>query len=187
MEDENKLRTIFKTIIIILIIIGVIVAGVIIYNNWQNKQNNERLLTYLKENNYNQNEVGIYYKTKKEGNTTTTDKAISNEYLFSRDTLDENDNYITMSVEYKKDKTIEVTYQVEGFDKNNNYGILFQKGTYKNKKFKCEIVTNIDFETKCDTMKKAAQNYEEEINDILNSQKINPDHIKFQTKKSSKI
>ena len=108
MEDENKLRTIFKTIIIILIIIGVIVAGVVIYNNWQNKQNNERLLTYLKENNYNQNEDGIYYKTKKEGNTTTTDKAISNEYLFSRDTLDENDNYITMSVEYKKDITIEV-------------------------------------------------------------------------------
>ncbi len=187
MEDENKVKTVFRAIIIFLIIAIIIIIGIQIYNNWQNKQNNERLYNYLDKNNYKQNEDGIYYKTKKSGNTTVTDKAISSEYLFSRDTLTEAKNYTTMSVQYKKNKTIKITYQIEGFDQNNNYGILFQKGTYKNGKFNCEIVTNIDFKTKCNLMKKEAQKYEKEINNILKSQNINPSHIKIKTKKSAKV
>lgn len=187
MEDENKVKTVFKFIITFLIIAIIIVIGIQIYNSWQNKQNNERLYNYLKENKYKQNENGIYYKTEKKGNTTITDKAISSEYLFSRDTLKEEKNYTTISLQYKKNKTIKITYQIEGFDQNNNYGILFQKGTYKNGKFNCEIITNIDFKTKCDVMKQEAQKYEKEINNLLKSQNINPNHIKIKTKKSAKV
>lgn len=187
MEDENKVKKIFTYIIIILIIAIIIVTIIFIYRKWQTSQNNERLYNYLKDNNYTKNDDGIYFKTVKEGNTTTTDKAVSSEYLFARDTLTETTNYTTISLEYKNDKTIEIDYQIEGYDKNNNYGILFQKGTYKDSDFKCEIVTNIDFETKCDVMKKAAQDYEKEINKILNQQNINPKYIDIKTKKSAKV
>lgn len=187
MEDENKVKKTFTYVIVALIIAIIIVTIIFIYKTWQTSQNNERLYNYLKNNNYTQNDDGIYFKTIKEGNITTTDKAISSEYLFARDILTETTNYTTVSLEYKNDKTITINYQIEGYDKNNNYGILFQKGTYKNNKFKCEIITNKDFDTKCDVMKKAAQDYEKEINEILNKQNINSKYINIKTKQSSKV
>ena len=36
MEDENKVKTVFRAIIIFLIIAIIIIIGIQIYNNWQN-------------------------------------------------------------------------------------------------------------------------------------------------------
>ena len=187
MENYEKVKKTIRYIIIGIILIIIIIIAILFYNNWQAQENNNRLYNYLEANNYQQNADGIYYKTNNLNNTTTTDKAITQEYLFARNISKENDNYTSISLQFTKDKTINIIYQEEGFDQKNNYGILFQEGTYKDGKFECKIVTNKNFNTKCDLMKEQAQEYDKEIKQILKSNKIDPKHIKIKSKETSKV
>ena len=187
MEDENKVKQIMKIIIIIIILIAVTIIGLFIYNQYQTQANTNKFNTYLKNNNYQKNDEGIYYKTNSSSKITTTDKAGSQEYIFARTISEDDTNYTTTTIEYKKDKSIEITYQIEGFAPDGNYGILFQKGTYTKDNFDCKIVTNIGFDTECDTMKKQAQDYEKEINNILEQNKINVKYIKITNKNETQV
>lgn len=187
MEDENKIKKIMKIILIVIILIAIGAIGIFIYNKYQTQANTNKFNNYLKNNNYQKNDEGIYYKTNTNNKITTTDKAGSKEYIFARTTSEEGTNYITTTIEYKKDESIDITYQIEGYAPNGNYGILFQEGTYTKEKFDCKIVTNVGFDTECDTMKKQAKDYEKEIENILNQNKINTKYIKINNKNETQV
>lgn len=187
MEDENKFAKIPKIIKITLTIIIIITVAIIAYWQIQIHINNQNLYDYLKANDYKQNSDNIYFKTETESTTTTTDKAISSEYLFARDITHDDDTYSFISLQYQKDGTINITYQMEGFDSENNYGVLYQEGTYKGGKFECNIVTNTNFKTKCNQMKQEAQKYNKEIENILTNNKINLKFVNIKSKKTDKV
>lgn len=186
MEDENKVLKAIKYIKIGAVIIILIAIGIFIYTKWQTNENNERLYDYLKKENYSKNNDGIYYKTKKNGDTTITDKALAYNYLFSRTikTNDENSSYM-IAIEYKDNKYT-VDYEESGYDRDNNYGMTFQKGTYKNGDFDCKIISDTNFEPRCNIMKKQVENYDKEIKKILKDNKININFIDIKTKKTVK-
>lgn len=177
MEDyQLRKKTIIITCISIIAII-IIISLILIFINNSSKENTNNFYTYLEENNFKKDENGVYTKKTTNGNTTTTERAVSNKYLFEKSITENNDNYTSLNLFYTNDKTIEIMYQVEGYDQNNEYGVLFQKGTYKNGDFKCEIVTNKNFKTNCKYMKTEAQKYEKEINQIIDKYDINPSNI----------
>ena len=181
MEDFQKNKKIILTIICTIIIIVIAVISLNIYKIYKQKESTNNFYTYLKENNYKKNDDGIYTKKTKQKNQTITNRAISDKYLFEKDISEDNDDkYISISLFYTNDKTIEIMYQIEGFDQNDQYGVLFQKGTYQNGDFKCEIVTNQNFKTECNYMKKMAKEYEKEINQIIKNNNINPKYINIE-------
>ena len=176
-EDyQARKKTIIITCISIIAFI-IIISLIIIFINNSNKQNTNNFYTYLKENNFKQDADGTYTKTTTNSNKTITEKAVSNEYLFEKSITENNNNYVSLNLFYKNDKTIEIMYQVEGYDQDNKYGVLFQKGTYKNGNFNCEIVTNKNFQTNCKYMKTEAQKYEQEINQIIDKYNIDPTNV----------
>ena len=178
----NNYQSRKKTIIItaISITLGIIIIFIfLIYMNNSEEKNVNNFNTYLKENNYKKDENGIYSKTNTKDNITTTEKAISNKYPLVKNITENKDNYTSLTLLYTNDEIIEIKYQVEGYDQNEEYGVLVQQGTYKNGDFKCEIVTNKNFQTNCKYMKTEAQKYEKEINEIIKKYDINLKNIKI--------
>lgn len=176
-EDYKSRKKAIKIICLIIILLIIIITIFILYINNSNKENTNNFYTYLEENNYKKDSEGIYTKKTTNGNITTTERAISNKYLFEKSISENDTNYTSINLFYTNDKTIEIMYQVEGYDLDNNYGVLYQKGTYKNGDFKCEIVTNQNFQTQCTKMKEEAQKYEKKINQIISKYKIDPTKI----------
>ena len=185
MEDENKAKKIINITIAIIITALIIVIGIIVYKNIMQKINNDRFTTYLKENKFKQNEDNIYTKTENTHNKQTTYQAIIDEYLLTKEESKSTDTEFTsITAYYKKDGTIETTYKLEGYNKDGEIGTLYQKGSYKNGNFTCQIISNNKFKTKCPEMKKEAQEFEKEVNQILENNNIN---IKYITLKDKNI
>ena len=183
MEDENKAKKIINGIIIIIIVTLVIVLGIIIYKNIQIKLNNDRFNTYIKNNNYQKNENGIYTKTINTENGNTIYQAIIDQYLLTKQQTTSTDTKFTSIItSYKLDGTIETSYKLEGYTSDGNIGTLYQKSTYKNNEFKCEIINNNGFKTQCPKMKEEAQKFEKEINEIFEENNINVKYITLKDK-----
>ncbi len=183
MEDDNKVKKILTYIKIIIIFTIIICIGIFAFIKIENKINNNNLYNYLNKNNYKTNEDKIYYKKIDE---SITEKALSNDYIFSKEIRKQNEKTSVTILNYKKDNSIFISYQEDGFDNNGNYGISYQEGTYKNKKFKCKIITNNNQTQQCSTMKTQAENYYKEIQDILNNNKINLKFVNIKTKNAKK-
>lgn len=180
MEDENKVKKIMKIIIILIIVIALIIAAIFIYRNYQINSNNNKLETYLQENNYIENEYGVLSKEETNENETITYKALYPNCIISKEistTENNGQNKIKISMRYNNDNSISMDLQLDGYNKDNNYGILFQQAILINDEFTCEIVTGDNFTTKCDTMKTEAQEFYNEINQILENNNINPKYI----------
>lgn len=183
MEDENKAKKIINRIIILIIITLVIVLGIIIYKNIQAKLNNDRFNTYIKNNNYKKDENGIYTKTINTENGNTIYQAIIDQYLLTKEQTTSTDTEFTsIVISYKQDGTIETSYKLEGYNQEGEIGTLYQKGTYKNNDFKCEIVNNNGFKTQCPKMKQEAQKFEKEIKKIFEDNNINVKYITLKDK-----
>lgn len=180
MEDENKVLKAIKYIKIGAVIIILIAIGIFIYTKWQTNENNQRLDNYLKKENYNkENKFKIYTVEKETDNGKITNTALSGKYIFAQRTEQLiNNNYSYYTVEYRKDNTIFITYLEDGFNSKNEEGITSQEGTLKNGKFSCDIISNNNFDTKCDVMKKISENYKKQIDKILKENKINIKYIK---------
>lgn len=179
-EHLNNIKKIKTAIFIVIAIIIIAILLFVFYNNWHQKESTNNFYNYLEKNDYQKNEEGIYTKKTTNGNTTTTNRILLNDYLFEKSISKNEDNYTSLSLFYKKDKEIEIVYQVEGYDQDNKYGVLYQKGTYKNGEFTCEIVTNQNFKTECEYMKNEAEKYETEINQILKDNNIDIDNIQLE-------
>ncbi len=183
MEDENKAKKIINRTIIIIIIALALVIGIIIYKNIQIKINNDRFTTYIKNNNYKKDENGIYTKTTTSGNESTTYQAIIDQYLLTKEKKTSTNTEVTsIVISYKQDGTIETSYKLEGYNQEGEIGTLYQKGTYKNNDFKCEIINNSGFKTQCPQMKQEAQKFEKEINKIFEDNNINVKYITLKDK-----
>lgn len=183
MEDENKIKKIMHIIIAIIILIIVIIVGIIIYRNIQQKINNDRFTSYVEKNNYKKDNTGVYVKETSTQNDKTTYKAIYDTYLLFKESSTSTDtDFTSITTGYQKDGTIEVTYRLEGYNKNEEIGTLYQKGTYKNGKFTCEIVSNNEFETQCPEMREKAQEFNNEVNKIFEDNNININYITLKDK-----
>lgn len=182
MEDENKAKKIINMTILIISIALIIVISIIVYTKIMQKINNDKFTSYIINNNYTKNEDGIYTKKIDQNDTTITYQAIIDQYLLSKNDITINNNGLTnITVGYKLDGTIEISYTLEGHN-NNQTAVLHQKGTYKNNEFKCEIINNNGLQTQCQQMKKRAQNFEKEINQIFESNNINSKYITLKDK-----
>lgn len=178
MVNENKSKKIINTIIIIIVIVIVIVIGILIYKNIQQKINNDRFIKYIENNNYQQGENGIYTKTINGDNEQITYKVIVDQYLLTKEKSKSlSTEYTSIIANYKQDGTIEIIYKLEGYNSEGNIGTIYQKGTYKNDKFTCQIITNSNFETKCQEMKEEAQDFEQEVNKIFEDNNINVKYV----------
>ena len=178
MEDYTKVKKIIKLIVILVILIVAIAIGVIFYQNSQKTNSKNNLDDYLTAQNYTKDENGVSYIKKLNDNKNTTYRALYGDYILFKEYSNESDNsYYTINIGYKTDKTVEITYRMEGLTKDNEVGLIYQKGTYKNNEFKCEIVNNHGFDTQCNLMKVEAQNFKKEIDEILKRYKINAKNI----------
>lgn len=179
MEDENKVLKTIKYIKIGALIIILIIIGIFIYTKWQTNINNERLKNYLKEENYTkENKFNTYTNEKETDNGKIINTALSGKYIFAQRTEQLNNyNYSYYTVEYRKDNTIFITYLEDGFNSKNEEGITSQEGTLKNGKFSCKIISNNNFDTKCDVMQKISEKYKKQIEKLLKENKINTKYI----------
>ena len=183
MVNENKNKKIINMIIIIIIIVIVIVIGIFLYKSIQQKINNDRFIKYIENSNYHQGKNGIYTKTINGNNEQITYKVIFDQYLLTKEKSKSlSTEYISTITNYKQDGTIEIIYKLEGYNSEGIVGTIYQKGTYKNGKFTCQIITNSNFETKCQEMKKEAQDFEQEINKIFEDNNINVKYVTLKDK-----
>ncbi len=178
MEDENKAKKIINIIIAVLIIATITVIGIIVYQKIMQNINNDRFTSYINENNFKKDSDGIYTKTTNNGDEKTTYQALIDQYLLSKAVINtSNTQVLNIEAGYKQDGTIEISYKLEGYNSNHEIGTLYQKGTYKNGEFKCQIISNNGFKTTCPDMKKEAQAFEKEINQIFEKNNINVKYI----------
>lgn len=179
MEDENKIKQKIHIIIAIIAVIIIIIIGIIIFINIQQKINNDRFTSYIKNNNYKKDNTGIYTKQ----NDQTTYKAIYDTYLLFKETSSStNTSFTSIATGYQKDGTIEVKYKEEGYNQNDEISTLYQKGTYKNGEFTCKIINNNGLKTQCPTMKEKAQEFENEVKKILKDNNIKVNYITLEDK-----
>lgn len=181
MVDENKflkVLNIVKIVVIVAIVVGILFY---VFMSVIQKVNTDRFYNYLKKENYKLDKYNIYVLETKKDNVTTTYQALANNYFLSKTTVETDDNgYLTrITLNYKKNKTIDIDYIYEGMNNNNSLDILIQKGTYKNGKLtKCKVINGNNLDTKCPEMRKNAKNYLTEINNILEKNKINTKYVK---------
>ena len=184
--NEKKIKRIINFIIVIIALILIGVLCIIGYNHQQQKINNNNFTTYLKNNDYKKDNNNIYTKTIENGNEKTTYQAIIDQYLLTKEkSISTDTQYISMTTSFKHDGTIEIAYKLEGYNKEGTIGTLYQKGTYKNNEFDCQIVNNNDFETQCPTMKKEAQEFDKEVKQIFQDNDINLKYITLKDKNST--
>lgn len=184
--NEKKVKRIINLIIGIIAIILIIILCIIGYNHHLQKVNNNKFTTYLENNNYKKDENNIYTKTIDNGNEKTTYQAIIDQYLLTKEKSTSTDTKFTsITTSFKQDGTIEIAYKLEGYNSEGSVGTLYQKGTYKDDKFDCQIVNNNDFETQCPTMKKEAQEFDKEVKQIFENNDINLKYITLKDKNST--
>jgi len=176
MEDTNiKWLKCFKIIIIVLIILIVSIVGFLYF---MKKVNTENFHNYLSENDYKKKD-GIYQKRIIDGEETLRYKALSKEFIISKEIAREDDDgYFDLSLQYEKNGNIKIGFQLEGFNKNNAYGILYQTGNYNDGKFDCKIVSGEGYDAKCDVMKKEAEKFNKQVQSIFEENHINAKFIK---------
>lgn len=180
MEDYTKVKKIIKLIVILVILIVAIAIGVIFYQNSQKTNSKNNLDDYLTAQNYTKDENGVSYIKKLNDNKNTTYRALYGDYVLFKEYTGENDEgTYTIGIGYTKDKTVEITFRLEGYN-NNEISTIYQKGTYKNNKFECEIITNNGFDTQCKLMQQEAKEFEKEANEIIEKNKINPKYINIE-------
>lgn len=183
--NEKKIKRIINLIILIITLILIGVLCIIGYKHYQQKINNNKFIMYLKNSNYKKNN-NIYTKTINNGNEKTIYQAIIDQYLLTKEkSTSTKTKFTSMVVSFKQDNTIEVNYKLEGYNKSGAIGTLYQKGTYKNNKFDCQIINNNDFETQCPTMKKEAQQFEKEVKQIFKDNAINIKYITLKDNNSN--
>lgn len=188
MEDQNKLKEISKYFFVIIIILIIVLIGLFSYQQFQISTNTNRLYTYLKSNNYSKSKNGYYTKEIKNDNQTITEISGAKEYLFAEKKITlTNQEFINIFLEYTKDNKVNISYKMEGYNKNQQIATIIQEGNLKKGNFDCKIISNNNFDTACDVMKKEAENYYEKINKILKDNKINLKYVKSQAKKTSKF
>ena len=178
MEDYLKIKQIIKYILIIIVIIVIIVSGFLFYRNKQKESSEANFTDYLNAQEYTKTNDGVTYIKKLNDKQNTIYRALYGDYILFKEYSNESDNsYSTINIGYKTDGTVEITYRMEGLTKDNEVGMIYQTGTYKNNDFKCEIVNNHGFDTQCNLMKVEAQNFKKEIDEILKRYKINAKNI----------
>lgn len=185
MEDENNIKKKIHLIIAIIATIIIIIIGIVIYINIQQKINNDRFISYIEKNNFKKDNTGVYVKSSSSQDNDTTYKAIYDNYLIFKETSTASTDFTSITTGYQKDGTIEVTYRLEGYNKNHEIGTLYQKGTYKDGQFTCEIVSNNDFKTQCPEMKEKAQEFNNEVNKILEDNNIDINYITLKDKNAN--
>lgn len=181
MENDISLNRPSKIILGIVALIIIAIASFIIYKNYQEQTNTNSFKTYLTDNGYEKEEDGIYTKETNENSHTENYKAFFEDYLLYYSNMTSTNKEVTnISLGYKQDGSVDVTYKLEGYTNSNDVGTLYQKGTYKDGEFDCEIVTNGGFDTRCDVMKEEAENFYNETNQIFKNNNINIKYIKFE-------
>lgn len=178
MEDYLKIKKIIKYILIIIVIIVIIVSGFLFYRNKQKESSEANFTDYLNAQEYTKTNDDVTYIKKLNDKQNTTYRALYGDYILFKEYSNESDNsYSTIAVGYTKDGTVEITYKMEGINSKNEIATIYQKGTYKNNDFKCEIVNNNGFDTQCNVMKKEAESFYDEITKILKQYNINSKYI----------
>ena len=188
MEDENKVKKIIKIVIITIIVLIVILIGFFIYRNIQIKTNTNKLYEYVKKEGYQKNENNYYTKDIKTENQTITEIIGAKEYPFAQKTITStNDKYINIFLTYESNNTVTIKYKSEEYNEENKIVTINQQGTLKNNNFKCEVISNNDLNTRCNTMKKEVEKYYQKINNILKENKINLKYVKTNAKKQTRF
>jgi len=176
MEDNNiKWLKYFKIIIIVLVVFIVSIVG---YLFIMKKINTENFHNYLSKNEYKKKD-GIYQKKINDGNETLRYKALSEEFIISKEIArEEDDGYFDLSLQYEKNGNIKIGFQLEGFNKNNAYGILYQNGNYNDGKFDCKVVSGEGYDARCGIMKKEAIKFDKEVKKLFEENGIRAKFIK---------
>ncbi len=167
-----------KTIIILLIITLIVIAGVFSYRFIMKKINTDKFIDYLSENDYQEKKDGSYQKESESDDVLIRYKALSTDSIISKETYENTENdYTSISLKYEKNGNIVIGLQFEGYNKQNNYGVLYQTGNYKDGKFDCQVVTGKGFESKCDILKDKAEDFNSEVKQILEKNEISAKYI----------
>lgn len=176
--NEKKVKKIINIIIAIIVLALIVVIGIMFYRNHLQTVNNNKFTTYLENNNYQKDENNIYTKTIDSGDEQITYQAIIDQYLLTKDKSTSTDTKVTsITTSFKQDGTIEITYKLEGYNTEGEVGTLYQKGTYKDDEFDCQIVNNNGFDTQCPEMKKEAQEFNDEVKQIFEDNDIDVNYV----------
>jgi len=175
MEDQNlKHLRYFKIGMIVIVVLILLIVGYIFL---MKKINTDRFENYLTENNFIQKD-DIYLKKVKRDKNTLYYKAYSDEFIFSKEiTQEKGEDYYDLSLQYEKNGNIKIGFQLEGYNKQGAYGILYQEGSYKNGEFDCKVISGEGYDAKCDYMKEEAEKFNNEVKKLFKDNHINVNYI----------
>ena len=181
MEDENKIGKLIKiiiTIVLIIVILAIsIIIGINLYNKHLTTTNTESFNNYLNKAGYANNE-GYLAKTTSEENYNIQYTALYDNALITK-IMTSNDKSTKINLQFLPNQNIKVEYQYVGKNKNNIYGVFFQRGTLKKGKFDCKIITGNNYTSKCDVMKKETDKFNKEVKKIFKENNIDPKYISY--------
>lgn len=173
------MKQIPKKIINILIISILIIIIIFIVIKTEFYLNNKRINKYIKDYNYELAEYNIYTLKTIDNNIETIYQLLYDEYYFTKYTLITTENEITkIKYYYTTDREIIIEYE-NSTTTNNTFNISVTKATFKNNKLKsCENKTGKN--TNCEELISYATNYNNEINNIIETYKINLHFLKIE-------
>lgn len=177
MTNDNSAKKALIAVSIFILIIFIVFITNFIFNKARENMSTSKFIEYLEENNYKLKSDNSYYFENE--NSHVKYKAFTNDFIFSKIIYKNvNNTYMDITLNYTKNDTIKIILQYEAKNKFNQYGLLFQRGTYKNDIFTCQTVAGKGFDSKCDEMKNEAENFKKEIETIEKIKNINLKYVK---------
>lgn len=160
----------------IIFIIGIIILTYFLLIN----QNKNKLSNYFKSQGFSVDE-GIWSKSTEENKNdivTTTNEVYTPDINKFTKEIKSNSSKTQEQYHmiYNGEETINITYNFNGTDENNNKCMLTQIATYnyKNKEFKCDLkYRSGTCSMKCDKIKKNSEKFGNEIKNILKAANVN--------------
>lgn len=184
MTNDNSAKKALIAVSIFILIIFIVFITNFIFNKAKQQNNTNKFIEYLKENNYKLKDDNSYYFENE--NSHVKYKAFTDNFIFSKIIYKNvNNSYMDITLSYTENDTIKITLRYEAKNKLNQYGLLFQRGTYKNNRFTCQTISGWNFDSKCDEMKLEAENFKKEIQQIEKENNFSMKYLKQESLKKT--